>query len=220
MRYHNNYHSGASYSGFSLLELMVVLVLASGLLMIAFTSINALTGTDIKSEITKMAGMASESFSRAAIVGKTQRLVFDLDNNQYWLEEKNTDVGVISPELGYEELMKQAQKKQIDSEEADKNPYIPTFGAVEGVMGEKQKLKSSLVIHGVWTEQMSEVMRAGLVYIYFFSDGYTQSSFVSVAEKGHDDNVFYFSLSPLTGAVSIGFSEPQISDLTESERES
>lgn len=205
-------------SGFSLLELMVVVVLIGGLILIAIPSLRALTSLDIKKEITKIAGLASEVYDRAAIMGKTHRIVFDMDEQKYWVEEKEGEIGDINPELGYEELMKEQIKKNLLKDEKDK--FMPSFKAAEGSLGEKQDLPANVVIHGVWTEQMSEVARKGQASIYFFSDGYTQSSFVSLALKGEDvENAFYLSLSPLTGKAFINVGEPEISDLTGKESE-
>lgn len=206
--------------GFSLLELMVVIVLLGLLMTIAIPSVRALNSTDLKNEITTIAGLTSEVYARAAISGKTHRINFDLDNQNYWVEEKEGDAGTVSPDLGYEELMRERVKMVTSEDEQDKlHQFLPNYKAVPGVLGEKHTLDSSLVIYGAWTEPMEEVSRSGLISIYFFSGGYTQVAFVSLAKKEQEaDTAMYVALSPLTGNVEINLGEPEINDLLDNEK--
>jgi prepilin-type N-terminal cleavage/methylation domain-containing protein len=204
--------------GFSLLELMVVIVLIGGLIAIIVPSIQSLSGLEIKNEITKIAGLSSEVYALAAISGKTHRIIFDLDNQKYWVEEKVAEAGEIKPDLGYEDLMRVQIKKNTAKEATGVNRFIPSYKQVEGSLGEKYELARNLVFHGVWTEEMNEIARAGHLAIYFFSGGYTQLAFVSLAIKGEEEeSSIYMALSPLTGAVKIDYGEPNINELPSSE---
>ena len=200
-----------------MLELMVVVVLIAGLIAIAIPSVRSLGGLDLKTDIVKIAGLSSEVYDLAATSGKTHRIVFDLDNQQYWVEEKVGDAGLIAPELGYEDLMKEKSEKK-DGSPADK--FAPSFKEAAGSIGEKNVLAKNLVIHGVWTEEMNDIARAGKVAIYFFAGGYTQVAFVSLAIKGEEeDSSMYLALNPLTAAVTIDRGEPNIKELLSAEGE-
>ncbi len=206
--------------GFSLLELMVVIVLLGILMVIAIPSIRSLSGTNLKNEVIRISGLMSETYARAAISGLTHRINFDLENQNYWVEEKVGNAGTVSPDLGYEELMRERVKMVTSEEEKDKlSEFLPKFQAVPGILGEKHTLDSSLVIYGAWTEHMEEVARSGIISIYFFSGGYTQVAFISLAKKDQEeDSAMYLALSPLTGNVEINFGEPEINDLLDNEK--
>jgi|GEM_PF-1785079 len=200
--------------GFSLLELMVVVVLIGVLSVIAIPTIRSLSGLDLKNQITKIAGLASEVYDLAAMSGKTHRIVFDLDNGSYWVEEKEGDAGELKPELGYEDIInaRLLHEKQEDTDKVDE--FVPQFKPVSGPLGEKFELPKDMAIYGAWTDQMTDVARSGLVSFYFFSGGYTQTCFVSLAVKGDEEKTaIYMALSPLTGAVSINLGEPDTKDL-------
>ncbi|MCA9507321.1 MAG: type II secretion system protein [Myxococcales bacterium] len=208
--------------GFTLLELMVVIVLLGFLIAIAIPTINSLSNTDLKNEIMRISGLFSEVYGRAAISGTTHRIVFDLDTQTYWVEKKEGEAGTITPVLGYEEIMKERQKMLLSDEEKEKiGTFLPNFKAVEDNLGEKYKIKD-FIIYGAWTEQAEQseqVIRQGTVSIYFFSGGYTQSAFVSIARKDDDvDNAMYVALSPLTGAVEINYGEPEPKQLLDEEK--
>lgn len=214
-------HRAQRVLGFSLLELMVVVVLLAGLMAIVIPAINSIAGADVKNEATRIAGLCNEIYARAAISGITHRINIDLDNQSYWVEVKEGDAGTIAPEIGYEELMNSliAKGKQ-EAEKSFEYQYLPQYKALLGPLGEKNTLGKNIVFHGAWTEQMTEVARTGIVSIYFFSGGYTQASFVSLAQKGdEEDTAIYVSLSPLTGAISINLGEPETKDLLEGEGE-
>lgn len=219
----NDYHLRIATRalGFSLLELMVVVVLIGGLIALVVPAIRSISSLDLKNEITKIAGLSSEVYALAAISGKTHRIVFDLDNQKYWVEEKVGDAGEIKPELGYEDLMKARIEKSIDSKEKEASErFLPSYKEVEGTLSEKFELPRNVILHGVWTEQMTEVARTGQVSIYYFTGGYTLSAFVSLSIKGEEEeSSIYFALSPLTGAVEIKLGEPNIQDLITAESE-
>lgn len=207
--------------GFSLLELMVVMVLLGIMMTLMVVSIRSLAVTKIKEEVTRIAGLFSEVYAKAAISGITHRINFNLDENEYWVESRVAEAGDIAPDLGYEELMVTLRAKLKDADNKSKlEKLLPQYKAIEGIMGEKYKLPKELALYGAWTDQMKDVARTGLVSIYFFSGGYTQSSFVSIAEKGDEkDSSIYIALSPLTAAVSTNYGEPTTASLLEGEGE-
>lgn len=210
--------SAKHLAGFTLLELMVVVTLVAGLMAVAIPTIRSLGGLDLKNEVIKIAGLSSEVYALAAISGKTHRIVFDMDNQQYWVEEKVGDAGEIQPELGYEDLFKSKTEKKDENNPGDK--FAPSFKEAEGYKDTKTTLHKNLVIHGVWTEDMTEVSRSGKAALYFFAGGYTQASFVSVAIKGEEQETsMYVALNPLTAMATIELGEPETKSLFSSEGE-
>lgn len=212
----NNHQTGArSLAGFSLFELMVVIVLLGFLVAIAVPTIRSLGSLDLRNEITRIGALANEVYALAGF-GKNHRIVFDLDENTYWVEEKVGDAGEIKPELGYKDLMK--MKVESASKENGAERFLPSYKAVGGILGEKYKMPNDLVLYGAWTEEMDHIAREGQVAIYFFS-GYTQSAFVSLAVKDEEESTsIYCAISPLTGEIEINQGEPNINDLRPSEK--
>jgi type II secretory pathway pseudopilin PulG len=217
MRKLKHQHNLLKALGFSVLELMVVVVLVAGLMAIVIPAISSLAGADVKNAVVHFAGLTREVYSRAAISGITHRINIDLDKQNYWVEVRENEAGNIAPDLGYEELIVELRKKsEKEAKKSAEYQYVPHYKAVEGELGEKKTLDKNLIIYGAWTEQMTEVARTGLVSIYFFAGGYTQSAFVSIAQKDDEaDTAMYIALSPLTAAVSINLGEPNTNDLLE-----
>lgn len=200
-----------SLRAFSLIELMVVIALIGGIIAIAIPTLGVIFGADVKEELNKIIGLMNEVYDRAAILGKTHRIVFDISNNQYWVEEKSLEAGEFAPELGYDEDFGEDKKGLFEEEKA----LRPQFEKVKGEWADKFKLKSSVSIYGVWVEGIKEALREGFCVIYFFPGGYTQSAFVSLSKKDEDKPEIYLALTPLTGEITTGPGEPKIDDLIE-----
>ncbi len=190
---------------FTLIELMVVVALVAGMMSVSIIGLRSIMGVDIKHEISRIAGLISETYSLAIISGKTHRIVFNLDTNSFFVEEKTGDSENIMPELGYEEESKLDEKLK---------KFRPAFTKVSGLLGETNKLKSGAKFAGLWVEKMPEIVRANQAYIYFFSDGYSQLALVSISEENNESNSISLILQPLTGTVSIQMGEPQTSELS------
>ncbi|HXW60427.1 MAG TPA: prepilin-type N-terminal cleavage/methylation domain-containing protein [Myxococcota bacterium] len=207
--------------GFSLLELLIVVLLLAGVMAIIIPSINSLSGTKVKEQVMRIAGLTNEVYAKAAVSGITHRINFDLENNTYWVEQREGEISAKAPDLGYDELIVQLRAKEKNFGKEKRPEFVPKYKAVEGFLGEKYNMPKGLALYGAWTDQMKDVARTGVVSIYFFSGGYTQTSFVSVAEKGDEhDSAMYIALSPLTGAASINFGEPSTASLLDEQSDS
>lgn len=198
--------------GFTLLELIVVVVLIAVMVAVLVPSLQTVGTANTRKNVTRVAGLISEVYDRAALSGKTQRIIFDMDAKTFWVEEKGGELGEIVPELGYETPV---VKKEEDKEEKEKRRFEPVFKKVEGELGEDTKLENGGVFCGIWTEDMPEVKREGSVALYFFPGGYTQKSFVCVSKEDDPESAISVTVSPLTGELSINVGEPALEDLRE-----
>ena len=196
---------------FTLIELMVVMALISGMMAISIIGLSSLVKVDMKYDISKITGLLNETYSVSVIAGKTHRVVIDFVDNSFFVEEKSGDLENIVPDLGYEE---EEEKKFLE----EKN-MLSSFVKLEGKLGEKTYLKKDLKFLGIWVEGMTQVKREQKGYIYFFPDGYTQLSFISISQKNDDEDSMSIILQPLTGMVSTQVAEPLIDELVNKKNE-
>lgn len=200
--------SKKAYLGFTILELMIVVTIIALVMAISLPSINSLSSLDIKREITKIAGLCSEIYNLTSISGKNHRIVFDMDQGEYWVEEKQGHIKEISPDLGYEDMMKEArQRTSLDR-------FLPKYSLLKDFP--KKSLPKNVVFYDIWTEDMKEKARSGMVNIYFFR-GYGPLAFISLAFKDDEKSAIYLSLNPLTGEKTISMTEPNINELLKEE---
>ena len=203
--------------GFSLLELMVVVVLLAGLMAIVIPAINSIAGADVKNEAQRLAGFINQIHIRARMLGITHRINIDFDNQSYWAEIKEGGAGNISPDIGYKDLMDNlVAKGKKEAEKSFEYQYLPQFKELPkepyDPLSEKITLGKNIVFHGAWTAGMDEIARTGIVSIYFYDVGLAQESFVSLALKGdEEDTSIYVSPDTLReAAITIDLGEPNL----------
>jgi len=199
--------------GFSLLELMVVVVLLAGLMAIVIPAISSLASADVKKEVNRLAALCWQVYSNAAMSGIPHRINIDLDNQSYWAEIAEGEAGSIGPVGGYEDLMKAlVAKGKKEAEKSVEHDYVPQFKEIpDPLLGEKHSLDKNIVFYGAWTAPMQEVARTGIISLYFNANAETPASFVSLAQKGDEaDTAMYIAPNPLTGAINTGLGEPEI----------
>lgn len=195
--------------GFSLLELMVVMVLVALLVSITVPSLLSMGTANVRKSAMQIGGAMSEVYDRAALVGKTQRMVFDLDQKQFWVEEKEGEAGDVMPELGYEAERKSAFKE---------NKFEPKFKKVEGELGEPTKLSNDVIYYNVWAEGMDEPATKEQVHVYFFPGGFAQKAFVTIGFAEDKESLMAVSMSPLTGEISITPGEPDLQKIKDEQK--
>ncbi len=73
-------------NGFTLLELLVVMLLISAFVFIAVPKIKSGTEINIKSASTNLTATIKYLYNEAAFKKNIYRLVFDIDRDEYWVE--------------------------------------------------------------------------------------------------------------------------------------
>ncbi len=188
--------------GFSLLEIMIVLLLVGIFTLIAVPSFNALTHGDLKKTANQMVGLIRDSYSRSSLSGKTVRIVFDLDSRKYCVEESADTVRIQTQE----DEEKEREDKERD-EELAKTLKSPDFKAIEDEAGEKKTLPEDVYFKSIWTDRMTERVTKGQAALYFFPDGYTEEAQIVLSDNPEGTRIYDLVVEPLTGTVTIEDSE-------------
>ncbi len=83
-------------NGFSLIELLVVIMIISAFVFIALPKIQSGTEMNIKSASRNLSGTIRYLYNEAAFKKNIYRLVFDIDRGEYWVEVLNNNEYVVS----------------------------------------------------------------------------------------------------------------------------
>jgi general secretion pathway protein H len=219
-----------SQQGFTLIEVMIVLVVIAFVTVLTVAGMRSFAKTDLRSTATRMSGSIRYLFDRASTTGKVHRLVLDFEEGKYWAEVsddpfvfaagKETDetrkkeAEKIAKE---EEAMREAQERearfgasQIPSRYVPK-PFIPKrakFGAFRETIVKPIKLKSGVVLADIYSPRLAEPMSSGRGYVYFFPLGMTEAAIIHLSDG--KETFYSLIVHPLTGRVSVksGFVEP------------
>jgi len=183
---HANLNRKAAHhvSGFSLVEITIVIVLIALLATMAVPTLSSLVGADLRSNTNQLRGFMREAYTSAALSGKQYRIVFLIDKRTYWVEEKRQP-----------EVVKKGE---------------PTFKRVPDPFGARRKLPETLRFIEVYTDTMEEPVRKGVAFINFFPGGYMDEGHVSLGNLREPPRVMSLVTEPLTGESVIEDDVPQV----------
>jgi len=194
-------------------------MLLMGLMMgVMIFGTGQLTASRLKRATTMVAGAVRVAFTRATATSKSQRLVFDLDEQSLWLEESDGPMLVQSKDTtatGGAAAVTAAERAAF--QESDRilqgpRPPKPSYHAVEtlgfssetGARGPRP-LGRGLRFREVQTEHDDEPRNKGRAYLYFWPGGQTERASIELAPMSStlDDDTLTLSVAPLTGKVTI-----------------
>ncbi len=176
-------------SGFSLIEVMVVLAIMSALLLLGLPRLNR-GNNNIKKVIRELAVLGKEVRNQARLKNQTFRIVFRQGpNSAYWIESAQ---GLVTAKKSNDKLSDEDKKEQ-----AEKSP----FKKVEKFFKEERKLPTGLMVKKIETLSTPESKSEGLSYIYFTPEGLVEKSIVQIGNK--DTLTWTLIYNPLTGHADI-----------------
>jgi prepilin-type N-terminal cleavage/methylation domain-containing protein len=188
-------------SGFTIIELMIVLVMASVLMLGGVWMAGQLFSAGLSEDEGKLATMVRYLRTQAALNGQTYRLVIDLDEHTYWGEvlpvaQNECDTFFLEPE----------------SDEEGAKGSNSQFDALEGIAGKetsnvdggKPQKRSTHLPHvrfrGGITTSTGKQIEEGKLYVHFFPSGYVEHAFIYI---GDEEEIHTIETLPLAGAVRV-----------------
>jgi general secretion pathway protein H len=208
--------------GFTLLEVGIAIFLLALALGVVAPGFGALSGAEMKKTAGLLGGLLRDTYARAAISGRSYRVVFDLEEQTYRVEESQGTARVSRErqELDREgkavldkldERVEDARDDR-DEEAGEKIRLLsgPGFKPVEGEDGQPKKLPSDVRFKSVWVEHLEKEAAGGVVAVHFFPGGYGEQAILTLTDDEQGDRTISVVLSPLTGEVEVVTEEPRI----------
>ncbi len=160
-------------SGFTLVELSVVLLIIGLIATILIPNIGRIGGDDIKESIRKVGGLVQYLYGEATIQKKNFYLNFDLEDGSYYIT-----VGREDKEKGTVEMI----------------PYKDDF------VKKKYALPSSVKIEDIDTISRGKISE-GKVTVTFYPEGFVDPTTIHFKNKSDDEMTLM--LLPLTGDFKV-----------------
>lgn len=202
---------------FTLIELIVVVVLAAMLTAGVVVGMGSATNARLKSSATLVGSAIRSAYTRASATAKPTRVVFDIDNARLWIEEgssqmlvNNQDLsnaGGADPATEAEALANEEARKVLKGPQAPKS----RFQAVKQMGFEEEEGKPGRGLGGkvrfreIHVAHQAEPAREGRSYLYIWPGGQTEQAYLQVTKSADadDSNTMTLTVHPLTGKVKV-----------------
>jgi general secretion pathway protein H len=198
-----------------LIVLLIVTLLLAGVVM----GTGQLAGAKLHKSATALTGLIRVAYVRATVMARSERIVFDLDTNKFWLEESDQPMLVKSHDTtgtGGADPVTAAEKQAVaESARLIKGPEAPRatfrivkpglYAASDNQGGSDQALPFGIKFRAVQTNHDDEARTKGRAYLYFWPSGLTERASI-VLRKGDslaDNDAMTLVVSPLTGVAKI-----------------
>ena len=196
-------------SGFTLIELIIVIAVFAGVMSLAVNTFSQISSTQIRIASNRVAQALRYSFEYAVTHGKYVRLVISIDSGTISAESTDDPIflSMEKRELGIDpQELTEEQKEEIEKakEEGRPPPKMIRFSKDEVIP--PLELKKGVQIRGVFTANQTDVFNSGKAYIHYFPNGFAEPALVYIGGKD-SELVYTLSLSPLTGKVTRRFGE-------------
>jgi len=219
------------HSGFTLIEILVVLAIVGILAGLSIRGLRSLARSDLRASVTHMAGAIRYLFDRASTTGQYHRLVIDIESGRYWAEVSD-DMFYLPRDPETESSAKKlaALESELDEKAArqkemaqaagdvdmskvlpmDFRPKKARFGAFKETNLKPVTLKNTEVMD-VFTPRVADPVVKGRAYIYFFPLGQTEPAIIHLSDPTQQ-TIYSLVVHPITGRVRIynSYVEPPI----------
>jgi general secretion pathway protein H len=211
-------------AGFTLMEVVVVMVLFAMMALMAAPYVNSALGVEVKSEARKLAGTMRYLFDEASIQGANYRIVFNLDRHAYLVEKcPGPSSAILYRSFEERRRGEEAEAERIRQQEdyaKSSSAAVPLADTALSSCAQSTDpelipvtLKDPITLLGVWTAQYPAVVRGNpggppedptqdtIAVVNFLKGGYAERAFIYLSDGG--DDIYTLELEPLTGHVIL-----------------
>ncbi len=193
--------------GFTLIEIMIVLVIVGVVLTLAVPKLVNSKGK-IKDEVKHIALIARQVHDAARLENRTYRIVFSMEEKKvhsYWIESAASNVTLLSADQS---------KKQKDETDPKKSLIAKNngFEISKAVLKSPVKLPKELFIDKVEFID-GKAITSGDASIHFFAQGLVQEAAIHLSD--HKTLIWTIFISPLTAHTTIFDKDISLKEITQ-----
>lgn len=199
--------------GFSLIEILIVLGLISGIVAIMASKIGKSSDRELRRDIRYFAASLKDLRNKARMRNRTYRLVINLPENQkekqvYWIESTSKQF-LVTYEPEELEKLEDARKEAEKEGQAD-----PSGFTVDAELSgsEPKKLPDGLYFGAVEIAAQQKEFTAGRIFIHFFPEGRVEEAAIHLTNR--DKLHWTLAIHPLTGRVDMINQNKKLKDLS------
>jgi prepilin-type N-terminal cleavage/methylation domain-containing protein len=164
-------------NGFSMLELVLVIALIGLISTLTIPTLSNYFSISINSVARGIATSTRQGYNAAVVTGRVHRMVYDLDNNQYWVESGPPGHLLDTEDSIQKELDK---RRGVNSDAPKQKPS--EFKIEPNVNLKKSSLPRGTKFKDIITEQAKEPITKGKAYTHFFPQGFSEQTIIHIED--------------------------------------
>ena len=189
--------------GFTLIELLVVVALVGLIFLFALPKITSITRMSLDSGSREMASIVREAYNATMVTGRVHRVVWDLENDKYWVESGGTSL-LLDTEESLEKTERRKRRtiqKDGEEEQEELSPGQLPFTLARLVTRSKQSLPRGVEYDDIITEKSEDPISAGIAYTHFFPHGIAEQTLIHL--KDNSDHKQTLMIWPVLGRTRV-----------------
>ncbi len=190
--------------GFTLIELMIVMLIFALVAMVVVPSVENAVGIRLREEAGTLAGTVRAMYGEAVLQGKTCRLVMDLDARAYWPEcaEGQAKLKRVEQSLSGIRAEDDAKDALRDDEDEEKRRVDQrnAFSSYQASLANRHTLPDGIAFESVWTQHQEEAWVGGQAVLYFFAHGQSEKAYLYLTDG---DETYTVTVHPMTGRTKV-----------------
>ena len=203
----------AGRRGLTLIEITIAVAIMGLMAGIAVVSVQSLGTSRLRSASIAIAGAIKGSYDRSIMEKRIQRIVFDLEEQTWWVEYTEDPYALDVTALAEADDPDDPEELFLD-EEAPADLRAALEGGRAATFQEDERFGGKIVLPDgvyfgrVWTGMREEPFEKGRIYLHFFRGGFTEPLQLELFQGSPEedpDRRDYVTLRvrPLTGRVRM-----------------
>jgi prepilin-type N-terminal cleavage/methylation domain-containing protein len=194
-------------SGFTLIELVFVIILIALITTIAIPKVSSTLGLSIKSNVLQVSGFLQAAYQQAILTHKKIRISFNMDTGEYWAENPvdAEPIALIDEATNLDEILntfrKRSEEDPTPDEEEQKKRDAAAFQRIETAVVKSDKIDSSIKFKSIIFPGKDETVNGGIVSFFISGSGINEEVVFYLAHE--DDNVYSIIFPPMTGKPTV-----------------
>ena len=194
--------------GLTLIELMIAMTIAAGLVAGSIGMVETLNRSKLKGEVVKLSGAIKYTHAQSIIKQKYYQLVINLSSGTYHVEMAASDRPGAPPTIPKRGLIGAPEGVDFPGlkvKSAKEDPTLKQGGSgfqqVEDKTLKLKQLENGISFMRVFTPSYEDGVEEGEATLLFFPNGFVEPSIIVIGEE--DSGVFSLEVEPMTGKVKV-----------------
>lgn len=166
-------------NGFTLIEILIVIALIGLIMSVAVPNITLALKVNISNTSRELATTIKAAYDESVLRGTVHRIAFDMEKQEYWVEQGDRDFLLSRGE------QVEAERRKLDRmTEAEKKEYLKDpFSMARTITKNKKSLPTGVKFSDILNARSKDPQTSGVIYAHFFPHGFVEKLVIHLQDR-------------------------------------